>query len=58
MGIGRLLLARHIDFLVTPKTIKRYEDGRTTPDYNVASALAVALGVKLDALTETTDAKS
>ena len=34
------------------------EDGRTVPDYNVASALAVALGVKLDALTETTDAKS
>ena len=51
-GMSRNTLARRIDFLAGTQTIMRYETGRTVPTTNTALAMARALDIALEDLTD------
>lgn len=57
-GLGRLKLAKAINFAVTPDTIKRYEDGLSVPRLDVAEAMAFVLGIQVSDLMEDRNAES
>lgn len=50
--MSRSRLARAIDFIVGEHQIIRYEKGQCVPDYDTAQAIARALNISLEDLSD------
>ncbi len=52
VGMSRFRLSAHIEFIVGPGTIQRYESGEGVPTLNAAVKIASALDVTLEDLLD------